>query len=179
MRIISCKYKSRILNSPKDNNKIRPTTDRARETLFNILSNKIDFENLICLDLFCGSGSFGLECLSRGASFVHFIDKNIILAQQNINKLDVQNQSVLYKTDAIRFLTQQKDINADIAFADPPYKFSDYGDLLKEIMKFKLLFILEHSDNLLLHEDFREYLFLQKKIGITYFSFFDFKSELL
>jgi len=179
MRIISGKYKSRILVSPKDNDKIRPTTDRARETLFNILSNKVNFENLICLDLFCGSGSFGLECLSRGAAVVHFIDKNIILAEQNINKLNVQNQSVLYRTDANKFLKGQKDINADIAFADPPYKYSDYGNLLKEIMKFKLLFILEHSDNLLLQEDFKKYLFLQKKIGITYFSFFDFKSELL
>ena len=89
MRIISGEFKGRRINVP-DSKEIRPTTDRVRETLFNILNNKIDFNNRKVLDLYAGSGSLGLECLSRGASEVHFIERNFKIyknLQENINSL--------------------------------------------------------------------------------------------
>ncbi|MCG6961153.1 RsmD family RNA methyltransferase, partial [bacterium BMS3Abin03] len=75
MRIISGIYRGRLINVPKSD-LIRPTTDRVRETLFNLLSNIIEFEDIKVLDIYAGSGSLGLECLSRGANEIHFIEKN-------------------------------------------------------------------------------------------------------
>ena len=79
MRIIAGLFKSRKIYSPVtgNNNKpgdIRPTSDRARETVFDILNNRFDFSGFSCLDLFAGTGAFGFECLSRGAGFVNFVD---------------------------------------------------------------------------------------------------------
>ena len=76
MRIISGNYKGTKLSSFDEKN-IRPTSDRAKETLFNILNNLMDFEGMKCLDLFCGSGALGLEMISRGAESCVFVDKNI------------------------------------------------------------------------------------------------------
>ncbi|HSR16822.1 MAG TPA: RsmD family RNA methyltransferase, partial [Ignavibacteriaceae bacterium] len=75
MRIISGDLKRRLINVPKSG-EIRPMTDRVRETLFNLLTNKIDFDMIKVLDLYSGSGALGLECISRGAAEVHFVERN-------------------------------------------------------------------------------------------------------
>jgi len=77
MRIISGEFKSRMINVP-DSKLIRPMTDRVRETLFNLLNNKIDFKNIKVMDLYSGSGALGLECISRGAKEVHFVEKDFL-----------------------------------------------------------------------------------------------------
>lgn len=174
MRIISGIYKGRTIKSPSGKKDIRPTTDRARETLFNILTNRIDFENKICLDLFCGTGSFGLEFISRGGSKCTFIDLDTIVIKENVSLLNLKDNYNIIRNDAVKYLASCKGNKYDIAFADPPYKYRYYVNLLKEISEFKLLFILEHDKNFLVTDDLKNKLFLQKKIGISLFSFFDF-----
>ncbi|MCX6165728.1 MAG: RsmD family RNA methyltransferase [Ignavibacteriae bacterium] len=174
MRIISGIYKGRTLKSPSSKIDIRPTTDRARETLFNILSNKIDFENKICLDLFCGTGSFGLEFISRGGRECTFVDFDTRVIKENVSLLNLNGNFNIIRSDAVKYLSSNKKNKFDIAFADPPYKYGYYGNLLEEISIFKLVFILEHGKNFVVTDDFKNKLFLQKKIGISLFSFFDF-----
>ncbi|MFA5405170.1 MAG: RsmD family RNA methyltransferase, partial [Ignavibacteria bacterium] len=126
MRIISGIYKGRTLKSPSVKNDIRPTTDRARETLFNILSNRIDFENKICLDLFCGTGSFGLEFISRGGSKCTFVDSDTKVIKDNVLLLDINERTSIIRNDAIKYLLSCKENKFDIVFADPPYRYKDY-----------------------------------------------------
>ena len=98
MRIISGEYKGRFINVPKSN-LIRPTTDRVRETLFNLLNNMIDFNGIKVLDFYSGSGSLGLECLSRGAKEVHFVEKNFVIYKnlcENIKSLNVETQTKIF-----------------------------------------------------------------------------------
>lgn len=127
MRITGGKYKGFALASPK-NNHIRPTADRVRESLFNILSHHpaLDLEDAVVLDLFCGSGTLGLEAISRGASSCIFVDNSNTSLQ-----LCRQNAAKLKLTDSVRFLkhnvTQRWPENftpeskVSLVFADPPY----------------------------------------------------------
>lgn len=123
MRIIAGKHRSRTL---KDFNgqEIRPTTDRVKESLFNILQNNIVNSNV--LDLFCGSGNLGIEAISRGANSVTFVDnskKSLELCRNNLALLKEEGKTVL--ADSISF-TKRCDEKYDIIFLDPPYK-SDFG----------------------------------------------------
>lgn len=169
MRVISGKYKSRILKSPKSDN-VRPTTDRARETLFNVLNNLIDFEGIKVIDLFCGTGSFGIECLSRGAEFCTFVDFNIKSVEENVKMLMLEDSSKIIKGDVLKFVNSESD--ADLIFADPPYEFENYDKLINNVLKSNPMFILEHSDKTSFKKDFSDKVFLEKKIGISHFTFF-------
>jgi len=80
LRIISGELKGRLIDVPKSD-LIRPTTDRVRETLFNILNNKINFENISVLDFYSGTGSLGIECISRGAESVNFVEKDFNISK--------------------------------------------------------------------------------------------------
>ncbi|MEI7485761.1 MAG: RsmD family RNA methyltransferase, partial [Ignavibacteriota bacterium] len=101
MRIISGIFKGRTLKVP--NTKFtRPTTDRVRETLFTLLTNQIDFDGIKVLDIYAGSGSLGLESVSRGASEVHFIEKNFRIyktLQENIDNLKTEINYRIYKME--------------------------------------------------------------------------------
>jgi 16S rRNA (guanine966-N2)-methyltransferase len=174
MRIISGIFKGRIIKSPSHKSDVRPTTDRARETLFNILCNRINFNNKICLDLFCGTGSLGLEFLSRGGSYCTFVDLDTRVIKDNLALLNLSDKYNIIRNDAVKYLILNSDKKFDIAFADPPYKYSNYGKLLEVISKFRLLFILEHDKSFIVPDNFKNKLFLYKKIGISQFSFFDF-----
>lgn len=133
MRIIAGIYRGRVLKSPADT-KIRPTSDRLRETLFNILAPRIGEETRF-LDLCAGTGSIGIEALSRGAAFVTFIDrskKSCALIEENLDKLSVpEEQTEVVNTDAENFTGRQHEAAWDIAFFDPPYE-SDYSVVLDE-----------------------------------------------
>ncbi len=174
MRIISGVFKSRLIKISGNDKNVRPTTDRARESLFNILSNRINLNGKTCLDLFCGTGSFGLECLSRGAKEAFFVDKRINNVKENISALGVENKSIIVRKDAVLFIKNYVKDEFDIAFADPPYDFKRYRELIDEISNLKILFILEHSDKLILEEIHKGKTFLHKKFGDTNFTFFDF-----
>lgn len=175
MRIISGFLKSRILKVPSKSINIRPTTDRARETIFNILENKFELRNKLICDLFCGSGSFGIECISRGSSFCSFVDTHTDIVKGNISDLDISEYSKVIRNDVLRFLKTDS-YTPHLYFADPPYDYEKYESLLELVSVKKALMILEHSDKLLITEEFNDYILFKKKIGISQFTFFDFKN---
>ncbi|HRI04764.1 MAG TPA: 16S rRNA (guanine(966)-N(2))-methyltransferase RsmD [Pyrinomonadaceae bacterium] len=133
MRVIAGIYRGRVLKSPPDN-KTRPTSDRLRETLFNILAPRIDDETRF-LDLCAGTGAIGIEALSRGAAFVTFVDrskKSCALIEENLDKLDVsENTTEILGLDADNFTGREHITGWDIAFYDPPYE-ADYSIVLHE-----------------------------------------------
>ena len=124
MRIVGGKFKGRPLQSPKGL-ATRPTTDRTRESLFNILSHKIDFENTRVLDLFAGTGALGLEAISRGSEYCVFIEEASsarAAIRQNVEALQLSGITRIFRRNA----TKPGNIGTlkpfDIAFADPPYR---------------------------------------------------------
>ena len=148
MRIIAGKYRSRTLKTTEH---FRPTTDRARETLFNVLQNEIP--DSIFVDAFAGSGSVGIEAISRGASKVYFIESNpktLRVLEQNLISLSEDGHSWRILTmdvwKALDILPQQLPV-VDIFFFDPPYEFQKYLQLLERTAKLypNATFIVEHS----------------------------------
>ncbi|MDP4220001.1 MAG: 16S rRNA (guanine(966)-N(2))-methyltransferase RsmD [Bacteroidota bacterium] len=133
MRIISGKYKSRKLLVPKGEI-TRPTSDRARESLFNVLQNLIDFEGLTVLDLFAGSGAFGFEALSRGASRVTLVEQNrkvVETIRENAQSLEVESEVQIVQKDVYKWLENPHG-EYDLIFADPPYDDSRTLNALPE-----------------------------------------------
>lgn len=136
MRIISGKFKGRIITSP-NSKYIRPMTDRVRVTLFDILSNKIDFNGIKVLDLYSGSGSVGLECLSRGANEVHFVERNFIIYKnlvKNIESLDVKTQCKIFKMEVLKFSRMEEHRKYDLIFADPPFFKDDIYEVVENLL---------------------------------------------
>ena len=122
MRIISGKYKGRRISAP-GNITARPTTDFAKEGLFNLLNNRIDFEGIDVLDLFAGTGSIGLEFVSRDCKSVTSIEQNerhCSFIHKVCNELKIDNLSLL-KTDVFKFIGSCH-TQFDMIFADPPYE---------------------------------------------------------
>ena len=131
LRIIAGKYRSRILEQPPLSI-TRPTIDRAREALFNIIQN--DVENSVVLDCFAGSGAFCFEAVSRGATKAIAIEKNPIafaIIQKNLEKLNINNMEVK-NMDSLNYLEHAKNIQFDFIYLDPPYKL----DVLKQCLDF-------------------------------------------
>lgn len=179
MRIISGIYKGRILKPPSGINEVRPTTDRAKETLFNILCNRYAIEEKTCIDLFCGTGNLGIEFISRGGSKSIFIDTDIKSVKENVALLNLGDKAEIIRSEAVRFLHNQNNKgNFDFAFADPPYKYKYYTDFISAISAYKTILVLEHDKSLIIPEDFGKNVFLRKKIGVTNFTFFDFKNNI-
>jgi 16S rRNA (guanine966-N2)-methyltransferase len=131
MRIIAGTFKGRNLKSPPSMN-VRPTSDRLRETLFNVIAPRI--EGVRFLDLCAGSGAVGIEALSRGASYATFIDRSrrsCKLIEANIQLCRIpEEQHEIYSSEAGEFLRQTKAEPWDIVFFDPPYK-EDYLKILE------------------------------------------------
>jgi 16S rRNA (guanine966-N2)-methyltransferase len=141
MRIISGELKGRLINVPKSD-QIRPTTDRVRETLFNLLNNIIDFDSINILDVYAGSGSLGLECLSRGASKVEFVEKNFIIyknLEENIKSLDAGEQCIVHKMEAIKFSAIPPKHQYELILADPPFFKDDIYAVVKNLLLHKFL----------------------------------------
>lgn len=152
MRIIKGKFNRRLIHVPTGL-PVRPTTDLAKESLFNILNNRIDFEGLIALDLFSGTGNIAYELVSRGCKSVTAVDQDSRCVQF-INKTAEHFGMPELKTvraDVFRFLSMQR-IKYDLVFADPPYEFEQkmYEDLVqltinKELLQQEGILIIEHS----------------------------------
>lgn len=137
MRIIGGKHRGRILAEFKGE-EIRPTADRVKESLFNVLSREIAGARV--LDLFCGSGALGLECLSRGAEeavFNDFSKDSVAVLKANIKKLGAEENSTVYTLDYLACLSRLSG-KFDIIFLDPPYRF-DYGVSATEEIARRLL----------------------------------------
>jgi 16S rRNA (guanine966-N2)-methyltransferase len=135
LRIISGIYKGRLITVP-DSDLIRPTTDRVRETLFNLLNNRINFSGIEVLDLYSGSGSLGLECISRGAKAVTFVEKDFKIYKnliKNIESLNANDKSIVVKASAIDFTKRKPERQYDLIIADPPFFKYDIYDVVKNI----------------------------------------------
>lgn len=168
MRIVSGKYKGRRFDPPKSF-KARPTTDFAKENLFNVLNNQIDWEETKALDLFGGTGSISFELISRGCPRVVCVEKNFNHAsfiEKTKAELRIDSEMMLLKTDVFSYLNHCKE-QFDLIFADPPYDMKNFEDVPrlifeKDLIKPEGIFILEHSrdydfSKLPLFEDKRVY----------------------
>ncbi len=152
MRIIAGKYKGRILKIPPAKF-TRPTTDKTKEALFNYLNNVIDFEGILMCDIYAGSGSLGLEALSRGAREIHFVEKNfavVKILQQNISMLKAGEYTKIFKLPAVRFSKMKNHAQYDLIFADPPFFKDDIHIVAENILNNGFLssngiFLIERS----------------------------------
>ena len=175
MRIISGTHKGTYIPVPK-HFKARPTTDFAKEALFNILANYFDFEELAVLDLFAGTGSIGYEFASRGATQVDMVEINSRYAdfiQSKVSAMKFENIHVFQK-DVFRILPELIS-KYDLIFADPPYFLEDLDKIPGEVLKADILesdgwFILEHGHkhSFNSHEKFKEI----RRYGSVHFSIF-------
>ncbi len=139
MRVIAGKFKGRKLVSVKDE-LFRPTLDRVKESIFNVLGDDIIDSNV--LDLFCGSGSLGIESLSRGAMRAVFVDGNnkiLDTAQKNVDALNAGHKAKFVLADAFVFLENHEDLGFDIIFADPPYNEKYSGKICESVSKHGVL----------------------------------------
>ena len=180
MRIISGTFKARRIDTPH-NITARPTTDFAKEGLFNVLNNLIDFEDIDVLDLFAGTGSISMEFISRGVNNVVSVEKNDLhctFIRKTCTLLGVDNL-LLTRGDVFRFLSSSH-MKFDVIFADPPYDLQQLPLLPDLIFKHDLLkpeglFILEHSakNNFENHPNFLEH----RHYGNVNFSFFKMKTQ--
>ncbi|WP_297694160.1 16S rRNA (guanine(966)-N(2))-methyltransferase RsmD [uncultured Eudoraea sp.] len=177
MRIISGSHKGRRINAPRGL-PVRPTTDMAKEALFNILNNNYYFEDLKVLDLFSGTGNISFEFASRGSKEIVAVDKDyrcIKFIAKTANELDFNISAI--KNDVFKFI-EKVTLNFDIIFVDPPYSFTvdDCSRIASIIFERQLLndngiLIIEHSK----HTDLSalEHFKYMKKYGGSIFSFFE------
>lgn len=175
MRIIGGKFGKRRIKTPA-NLRLRPTTDQAKEALFNILNNRFYFDEINILDLFSGTGSISYEFVSRGASSVTCVENNLVHFKfiTSVKSDFEMEQFFPIKTDVFKFL----EINTeqfDLIFADPPFDLPNLEDIPNHIFEKDHLneegvFILEHPDkyNFSKHPNFQEL----RKYGKVNFSFF-------
>lgn len=176
MRIISGKWGGRRISPPAQMPHTRPTTDIAKEGLFNILQNKMDFEGIESLDLFGGTGCISYELASRGAAQLTLVEKDPIMhafIKKNAEMLGMENYKVL-KMDVFAYLQSSAE-DFDFIFAGPPYALGAIDELPKIIVAKKMIrkggfFVLEHTprNN---YEKFEGFSF-QRNYGTTLFSFF-------
>ena len=176
MRIIGGELKGLQFNAPT-NLPVRPTTDMAKEALFNILNNRYDLDECVVLDLFSGTGSICLEFASRGVKKITAVDKhaNCVNWIASIAKKFELSQIEVQKADAFKFLTQDYQ-QYNLIFADPPYDLPNIAEIAELVMQHNLLtengtLIIEHPPflKLNLQPGFMEV----RKYGNSSFSFFE------
>ena len=139
MRVISGSARGTVLHSIEDIS-TRPTLDRVKESLFNIIQN--DIEDTTVLDLFAGSGAIGIEFLSRRAKQVYFCDKSskaVAMIEKNLEKTKLKEKAIVYNKDYIDCINTVKNIKFDIIFLDPPYKEEFALDAIEKISNLQLL----------------------------------------
>lgn len=180
MRIIAGNFKGKKIHLPADK-KTRPLRDLVKESIFNLIENSNKFNvkisNANILDLFSGSGSFGLECISRGANKVTFVEnyKSILnILKKNIDSISADGKCEIIEEDCFKFFENEIffKIKFDIIFIDPPYKEKKINFLLNKISKYNFLkedgLIVLHrhkKDNIEISDTFN--VFDQRSYGIS------------
>ena len=177
MRIIGGKHGGRKITPPSKMPHTRPTTDIAKEGLFNILQNQVDFEGMKTLDLFGGTGAITYELASRGASDLTIVEKDNKMAdfiKQNIDKLALENCKLI-RGEVFKFLETCNN-QYDFIFAGPPYALDTIDELPRIIVSNGLIaengvFVLEHTPR----NDYKTFkgYFKERNYGTTIFSFFE------
>lgn len=176
MRIIGGEHGGRKFNPPNNMPYTRPTTDTAKEGLFNILQHQLDLDNLKTLDLFGGTGSISYELASRGVRDLTIVEKDAAMYEfikKTSAELRLENFKSI-KMDVFKFI-QQCDDKFDLIFAGPPYALTSIDDLPKRIFEKQLLntngwFVLEHTPK----NDYKTFPFYksERNYGTTVFSIF-------
>jgi len=177
MRIISGKFGGRKINPPHNMPYTRPTTDIAKEGLFNILQNRVQIEGARTLDLFGGTGCISYELASRGAENLTIVEKDpqmLDFIKKNVEMLKIDNVQIM-RMDVFQFLNSCNN-QYDIIFAGPPYALNTIDDLPRIIVDRKLIspegyFILEHTPR----NDYKKFpgYSFERNYGSTIFSFFE------
>ena len=171
MRIIGGKNKGKKIFLPVDKN-TRPLRDMVKESIFNLIehSNKfnISISNSIVLDLFSGSGSFGLECISRGAKFITFVENYVHalgILKKNISMLDALPFSEIIENNCFELINEKKIFSKtfDIIFLDPPYKYKNINVLIEQIIEKK---ILKKTGIILIHRHKKDDIEITSKLNI-------------
>jgi len=133
MRVVGGSERGRALRSPKGDD-IRPTSDRVREAVFNMLDTLGGVDDATVADLFAGTGAFGIEALSRGASSATFVERDraaAALVQANLDALGLAERGRVLRLDVVRWLDTAGPV--DVAFADPPYAFDQWPVVLDRL----------------------------------------------
>jgi 16S rRNA (guanine966-N2)-methyltransferase len=175
MRIIAGKYRRRPLLAPPGE-ETRPTTDRVRESIFNLLYNYMEWEEEAVLDLFAGTGALALEALSRGAQHAVLVELNLKameFAKKNIKSIGVEAQTLCIVGNALSYIKRVNPQSFDLILADPPYdlpELADLPELLLPLLKENGILALEHDER----HDFSEHLNCldSRKYGRTIVSLF-------
>ena len=175
MRIIRGRYQRRQIVAP-NNLPVRPTTDMAKESLFNILENYMDFESITALDLFTGTGNISYELVSRGCPKVTAVDHDfgcIKFIRDTALKLDMK-ELVPVRSDVFRFLENHQ-MKYNLIFADPPYDNPRHDELVSLVFDNNLLtddgmFVLEHDKYV--HFEGHPHFMDQRHYGKVNFTFF-------
>ena len=171
MRIISGDYKGKNLFLA-ENNLTRPLKDLVKESIFNIINHSsifnLEIKNSIVLDLFSGTGSFGLECHSRGAKEVFFFENYtnaLKILKKNISHLKISNNYIIYDKDCFDYFRKNKKFETkfDIIFIDPPYKEKKINELLENIIEKK---ILKKKGIIIIHRHKKDNVKITDKINI-------------
>jgi 16S rRNA (guanine966-N2)-methyltransferase len=175
VRIISGTHKGRSIVAPK-NLPVRPTTDYAKEALFNILQNNFDFEELAILDLFCGTGNISFEFASRGANHITSVDAHFGCVKFVKETADLMkfNTILCVKSDVFAFLNRCHQ-TFDLIFADPPYNLQHISDIHRSTFEKNLLkpngwLIIEHGKDTELSQ--MEHFLEKRTYGNVNFSIF-------
>lgn len=177
MRIIGGKFKGRRFNPPADNWPTRPTTDIAKEGLFNILANHFSFDEIKVLDLFGGTGNHSYEFISRGCVDVTYVDKFsgcIAFVKKTAETLQIEEEIKIVRSDVFQFM-KYATAQYDYIFAGPPYglpTLDTIPDVLfdKDLLREGGWFVMEHNPN----HNFKNHphYFQERNYGKTIFSFF-------
>ena len=180
MRVIAGLFKGRILKTVSDLS-VRPATDRVKQTLFDMLANRVEMEGARVLDLFAGSGSLGIEALSRGAEHVVFVETNtdaIKFIERNVDALGCEGNVDIFPMDAMHYLreTQEK---YSVIFADPPYEFEETGTIPSVVFTHHRLarhgyLLMEHASSLSFQTTPLYNAGPEKKFGRTIVTFFQY-----
>jgi 16S rRNA (guanine966-N2)-methyltransferase len=173
MRVIAGTYGGRTLRTVKDLS-VRPTTDRAKQVIFDILSTRVNLTDAGVLDLFAGSGGLGLEALSRGAASVTFVEHavpSLEVLWTNIRALKVERQCEVIRSDVFRFLNGNAR-RYDVVFCDPPYKLETIATLPEMVGRSRALLsggwmVMEHSTFTPVHPDPTMFDVITKELGQT------------
>lgn len=180
MRIISGKHKGKTIHAPEQL-PVRPTTDIAKEGLFNVLSGMLDWEQTEALDMFAGTGNISYELVSRGVKRLEAVDRNsacIRFIDQQLKKLNFSEYK-LFRTDIFIAIPRFKQ-QFDLIFCDPPYDFEHYERLANEIFKNNLLksqgvLVIEHPRTV--NFENHPFFIMHRKYGKVNFSFFTLQDQ--
>ncbi len=171
MRIISGRFKGKKICLPNDKS-TRPLKDLVKESIFNVISHSNEIEikinNSNILDLFSGSGSFGLEAISRGAKIVTFVEdyQDVLeILIKNISKLDCQNQCQVIRKNCFEYLNtiEKNSLKYDLIFLDPPFKEKNINSIIDKIIEKK---IIKKNGIIVIHRHKKDNIDITNKINI-------------